>query len=176
MTPDHVAIATWYIETTRALSMLKVEVAESKRLGRPDRDGSMSRLAIGQVARAQRFNDLVATPEIAGRVIAELALKLAIDTASVTHAAITLHQSGNVGAGALLLMKHRINVPDDDLASVLARAAEEQVTAPEWTPIDGLGDEIEATIAEIAENYNASLLVRSLADTIVAREAAQSGE
>jgi sulfate adenylyltransferase subunit 1 (EFTu-like GTPase family) len=155
--------------------MLKLEVAEGKRLGSPDRDGNMSRLAVGQINRAQRFNELVATPETATKVIAELALKLAIDTASVARAAFTLHQSGNVSAGALLLMKHRMSIPDDDLAGVLARAAEEQVTAPGWSPVDGLGDEIEATIAEIAEKYNASLLVRSLADTIVARETAQSG-
>ena len=61
------------------------------------------------------------------------------------------------------------------VASLLARAAEEQVTASEWSPADGLGEEIEATIAEIAENYNVSLLARSLAEAIVGREMAQSG-
>lgn len=32
--------------------------------------------------------------------------------------------------------------PDDDLASLLARAAEEQVTPSEWSAADGLGKEI----------------------------------
>jgi hypothetical protein len=173
MIPDHVAIATWYIETTQSLADLKREVDDAKRLGTSDRDGKMLRLAAGQIGRAQRFNELVTTPETARKVIAELILKLAIDTSSVAQAAFALDQSGNVSAGIRLMLRHQMIIPDDNLAFALAKAAEEQVMASGWSPADGLGEEIEATIAEIAEKYNVSLLVRSLADAIVSRETAQ---
>lgn len=60
------------------------------------------------------------TPETAKQVISALALKLAIDTASVARAALAHDQSRNVSAGSLLMMRHIMITPDDDLAALLA--------------------------------------------------------